>query len=95
MKYRKKPPVVIDAVQWKGKFTSKGFLAVVTETTWSHDGGNYCQNCKNAMRTHGAIETLEGTHIVCPYDWVIKGIKGEFYACKPDIFEKTYEKVNV
>jgi len=39
------------------------------------------------------IETLEGPHIVSPGDWIITGVKGEHYACKPDIFEMTYEKV--
>ncbi len=38
--------------------------------------------------------TLEGVHIVMPGDWIIRGIKGELYACKPDIFDATYEKVN-
>jgi hypothetical protein len=38
------------------------------------------------------IETLEGTHKASPGDWVIKGVKGEFYPCKPDIFEATYEE---
>lgn len=39
------------------------------------------------------IPTLEGTHEAKPGDWIIKGIKDEFYPCKPDIFEKTYESV--
>ena len=39
-----------------------------------------------------AIKTLEGEMIVSPGDYVIKGISNEFYPCKPDIFEKTYEK---
>jgi hypothetical protein len=39
------------------------------------------------------IPTLEGQHIASHLDWIIKGIKGELYPCKPDIFEKTYEKV--
>ncbi len=39
------------------------------------------------------IETLEGDHIVSPGDWIITGIKGEHYPCKPDIFEATYEPV--
>lgn len=39
------------------------------------------------------IETLEGTHEASMYDFIIKGVKGEFYPCKPDIFEMTYEKV--
>jgi hypothetical protein len=41
----------------------------------------------------GWIETLEGGHKVNPGDWIITGINGEHYSCKPDIFEKTYEKV--
>jgi hypothetical protein len=40
---------------------------------------------------HGWIDTLEGTMAVEPGDWVITGVKGERYACKPDIFELTYE----
>ncbi len=39
------------------------------------------------------IETLEGDHIVSSGDWIITGVKGEHYACKPDIFEMTYEPV--
>lgn len=39
------------------------------------------------------IPTLEGKHIATEGDWIIKGIKGEFYPCKPDIFEATYEEV--
>ena len=39
------------------------------------------------------IPTLEGQHIASNLDWIIKGVKGELYPCKPDIFEITYEKV--
>ena len=39
------------------------------------------------------IETLEGPHLVTPGDWIITGVKGEHYPCKPDIFEVTYEEV--
>ena len=39
------------------------------------------------------IPTLEGQHIASNLDWIIKGIQGELYPCKPDIFEKTYEEV--
>ena len=42
---------------------------------------------------YGFIETLEGGHLVTPGDFIIKGVKGEFYPCKPDIFDKTYEAV--
>lgn len=52
-----------------------------------------CSKCQNEMHIHGWIDTLEGGHIVCPGDWIITGIKGEYYPCKPDIFEQTYEEV--
>ncbi len=57
------------------------------------DGNEFWQYCKNVMHVHGWIDTLEGGHIVCPGDWIIKGIKGEIYPCKPDIFKATYEEV--
>ena len=40
------------------------------------------------------VPTLEGQHIASNLDWIIKGIKGEIYPCKPDIFEATYEEVS-
>ena len=52
-----------------------------------------CIHCGNTMHFHGWIDTLEGGHIVCPGDWIITGVKGEHYPCKPDIFEATYERV--
>ncbi|KKN53612.1 hypothetical protein LCGC14_0600430 [marine sediment metagenome] len=58
------------------------------------DGQDECKKCGDIMHNHGWIDTLEGGHIVCPADWIITGIKGEFYPCKPDIFEATYEKVD-
>ena len=50
-----------------------------------------CQKCGNVMHRHGWIDTLEGGHIVCPGDWIITGVQGEHYPCKPDIFEATYQ----
>ena len=55
--------------------------------------GTLCAKCDKIMADHGWTDTLEGGHIVCPGDWIITGIKGEMYPCKPDIFEATYEKV--
>ncbi len=55
------------------------------------DGQTLCKHCGQIMHNHGWIETLEGGHIVCPGDWIITGVAGEFYPCKPDIFEATYE----
>ena len=52
-----------------------------------------CKHCGLMLSRHGWIETLEGGHIACPGDWIITGIKGEKYPCKPDIFYATYEPV--
>ena len=49
-----------------------------------------CQYCGEIMHKHGWMKTLEGGHIVCPGDYIITGVKGENYPCKPDIFEQTY-----
>ena len=104
-KYRKKP-VVIDAEQWfkviydreAGRLFAPEdmpiyHLGVGYYRTPEMDGKNKCKHCGNIMHNHGWIDTLEGGHIVCPKDWVIKGVQGEYYPCKPDIFKQTYEKV--
>lgn len=52
-----------------------------------------CDHCTKMMHVHGWIDTKEGGHIVCPGDWIITGVAGENYPCKPDIFAKTYEPV--
>jgi hypothetical protein len=57
------------------------------------DGQSSCKYCGGIMHDHGWIDTLEGGHIVCPGDFVITGIKGERYPCKPDIFKASYEEV--
>ena len=54
-------------------------------------GVDNCPGCKKPYLEHGSVETLEGLMIVCPGDWIITGVKGEFYPCKDDIFEATYE----
>ncbi len=58
-------------------------------------GDTTCAHCQETMHNHGWIDTLEGGHIVCPGDWIITGVKGERYPCKPDIFSATYEKADV
>jgi hypothetical protein len=79
MKYRKKP-VVIDATQWHG--WSKG----------PHELGITRDHASlTADDHHGWIATLEGGHVVTPGDWIITGVAGEKYPCKPHIFEATYE----
>jgi hypothetical protein len=57
-----------------------------------NDDFKACSICNHKYYEHGWIDTLEGGHIVCPGDWIITGVKGEHYPCKPDIFELTYEK---
>ena len=53
-------------------------------------GEQLCSKCGIRLHEHGWIDTLEDGHNVCPGDWIIKGVKGEFYPCKPDIFAATY-----
>ena len=99
MKYRKKP-VVIDAVQWTGTnhremfdFLTNGNcpeeyitsdLPIVSDNfyidKWKVPGGL-------------VIKTLEGEHLANIGDYIIRGVCGEFYPCKPDIFRETYEEV--
>ena len=56
-------------------------------------GAEVCTMCHATMHEHGWIDTLEGGHNVCVGDWIITGVKGEHYPCKPDIFDMTYEQV--
>lgn len=80
--YRKKP-VVIEAVQWTGE--------------------NHAEMCEFIdpeifeiiPRAGLVIHTLEGDHHASPGDYIIKGVNGEFYPCKPDIFAKTYESATL
>lgn len=85
MKYRKKP-VVIDAIQFDGTEESALEIASIEDFEGVIDfkSGNF---------DGFYILTLEGRMRVSPGDYVIKGIQGEYYSCKPDIFEATYEKV--
>jgi len=103
MQFRKKP-VVIDATQWfrngdhpndqDNQDVPGGEGKVVRYYRHpSVTGYKVCEHCQKIMQDHGWIDTLEGGHIVCPGDWVITGVKGERYPCKPDIFAATYEPV--
>jgi hypothetical protein len=56
-------------------------------------GETPCRHCGVRMHEHGWIDTKEGGHIVCPGDFVITGVQGERYPCKPDIFAETYDPV--
>lgn len=67
---------------------------VIEATQWFKDGDHpaVMQGTLSGMVVF-FIETLEGEHLVTSGDWIITGVKGEHYPCKPDIFEMTYERV--
>lgn len=88
MKFRKKP-VVVDAVE----FTGMGDMPEVELSMIDSDNEWICKECGFSSKDHGNVKTLEGYHIACPGDWIITGVKGEHYPCKPDIFDATYERV--
>lgn len=77
-KYRKKP-VVIEAVQWRGENYAEVLAFAKTLRTGRDEDGSL------------RIPTLEGVMKAATGDWIIKGVKGEFYPCKPDIFDAIYE----
>lgn len=89
--YRKRP-VLIQAAQWVPGENDE----IVTETGMINRG-----DIETVVRTgqgdhrvpagYGLIPTLEGPHIVTPGDWIIIGVNGERYPCKPDVFAKSYE----
>ena len=89
-KYRKKP-VIIDAAQWFGRvsFLSEFIPLVRIASEKNMQAEHYSLTADDKLYLH----TLEGDMLVSVGDWVIVGINGEMYLCKPDIFEKTYEKV--
>ncbi|MFD8516596.1 hypothetical protein ACFV27_37330 [Streptomyces antimycoticus] len=96
-KYRKKP-VEIQAVQWDG--TAGGAAPIVNWILTGESTATYaCSNPDRCAATGGdtphciEIHTLEGTMRADLGDWIIRGVKGEFYPCKPDIFAATYEPV--
>ena len=84
MKFRKKP-VVIEAMQFTEESKDRVFHWV---------RGNRYADFDTRGRPVLVIETLEGDMRASVGDWVIRGVNGEFYPCKPDIFEKTYEPVS-
>lgn len=83
MKFRKKP-VIVEAMQ----FTGNNCIEIL-----------HFMKCPDANNPelhttdHPILNTLEGRMVADPGDWVIRGVEGEYYPCKPDIFEATYEKV--
>lgn len=91
----KKKPVVIDAVKWTGQEEDIGPILEWVKASEVDDGmvGGPGVGYVPALGTLD-IPTLEGTMTAQPGDWIIKGVKGEVYPCKPDIFEATYEQVD-
>ena len=94
-KYRKKP-IVIEAMLFDG-LNTEDILDWVEPYFDSYDspldiGGTVIDPSLSEL-SYFTIETLEGTMRGEPGDWIIRGVKGEFYPCKPDIFEQTYELV--
>jgi hypothetical protein len=87
MKFRKKP-VVIEAIHWTGINRDEIDEFMLGRQHF------YLTNEFADKVVHLFIKTLEGNLEALPSDWIIKGIKGEFYPCKPDIFEDTYEQVD-
>jgi hypothetical protein len=95
----KKKPVTIEAIQLQANHKSikevEEFIEgnpLRLETSTSHDKfDDYCSNM--ISKGHRLINTLEGKMKANFGDWIIKGVNGEFYPCKPDVFEKTYELV--
>ena len=83
-KFRKKP-VIVNAEQWKGTVES---LCILEDFMGDGPQADFTQSPPPIF-----IETLEGKMRGDVGDWIIKGISGEFYPCKPDIFRLTYEEV--
>jgi hypothetical protein len=86
-KYRKKP-VVVDAWAWDEQLSTLDMLrleGMIASAYTSHKDHEYCRNLR--------IHTLEGPMRAEFGDMIIRGVNGEFYPCKPDIFDKTYEEV--
>lgn len=77
-KFRKKP-VVIEAVRWRGGEQIPPAPSHLLRRAW--------------LSGRWELSTLEGWYKLTPGDWIIRGVKGEYYPCKPDIFAATYERV--
>ena len=83
-KFRKKT-VVIEALQYTGASSSEDDIEVFAGRMFA------TASCDGVVCL--VIPALEGYHLARPGDWIIRGIKGELYSCKPDIFDATYEPV--
>lgn len=86
-KFRKKP-VVIEAVQLTRKYFSNALNFIPINKIGKYNSGEFVEDY-----CYIEFGTLEGKMTASEGDWIIKGVKGEYYPCKPDIFEATYEPV--
>lgn len=89
--YRKKP-VTIEAIEWTGH----NLREIIDFTGWHESASSkwtWEEYCEVVKKDGLKIFTLEGSHLATVGDMIIKGIKGEFYPCKPDIFLATYDEV--
>lgn len=94
MKYRKKP-VVIEALQWTGERPRCmfDFLTGQFDQYMTDRGENFHLEYNSGGAPILIIHTLEGEMRADIGDYIIKGVKGEYYPCKPDIFARTYDPV--
>ena len=92
MKFRKRP-VVIEAVQFDGSHLSAEKIIEWVNKCTGYDSAKDCTPPILFYYGEMTIRTLEGDMTGKKGDWIIQGVNNEFYPCKPDIFKKTYEKV--
>jgi hypothetical protein len=99
MAHFRKKPVVIEAVQLRWTTWNEmcdflnGIVSRDNEARYSNEASDPCG--EEAPYIELTIPTLEGDMVAKHGDWIIKGINGEYYPCKPDIFEKSYEPAGV
>lgn len=85
----RKKPVVVHAMRWDG--TENHAVEILRNM---ENAGNSCYqtpSCLENEHGHLVIDTLEGSMLASPGDWIIKGVNGEYYPVKDEIFRKTYE----
>jgi hypothetical protein len=90
-KYIKKP-VEIEAIIWDG-YNKGEVIDFITNCSYYFAEGSTTNGSAINTINFVVINTLEGQMYTSPGDYIIRGVNGEYYPCKPDIFEKTYEKV--
>lgn len=93
--YRKKP-VVIEAVLLENSYDSVYWAYEFVHNVGMESCSSLANKVVNEILSNEGmvIKTLEGDMLASFGDYIIKGVNGEFYPCKPDIFHKTYDKVN-